>query len=202
MKSKISYFILGGFILVIMILSFGESEGDYLKSIEKIREERIVFLKNSEASPFRTFSVPFQEPEYFPIDKKYRLNATLKRLSGTEKRTIANSDGTADTYTSFALASFTLDGKDLELLILKQAGFGQLNVYFTGFADATSAESTYGGGRYLDLEIGKSDKVVIDFNLAYNPYCAYVAGYTCPLPPKQNLLPVAIEAGEKVGKEK
>lgn len=202
MKSKLSYFILAGVVLIILILTFSGSDEDYVKSVEKTRDERIAFLKNSEASPFRKFKEPFQEPAYFPIDKKYRVNATLKRLSGTERRTITNSNGSTETYTSFAIASFTLDGQDLELLILRPVGFGQLNVYFTGFADETSAQSTYGGGRYLDLEIGKSDKVVIDFNLAYNPYCAYVAGYTCPLPPKENLLPVAIVAGEKVGKEK
>ncbi|MEM7297260.1 MAG: DUF1684 domain-containing protein, partial [Bacteroidota bacterium] len=65
------------------------------------------------------------------------------------------------------------------------------------FGDETSGETTYGAGRYLDLEIGKSDQVVIDFNKAYNPYCAYFPDFTCPLPPRENLLTVVIEAGEK-----
>ena len=74
------------------------------------------------------------------------------------------------------------------------------------FTDKTSGKETYDAGRYIDFNIGdiKNDKLVIDFNKAYNPYCAYVKGkYSCPIPPRENYLPIAIEAGEKnFGKKK
>ncbi|MFT4738047.1 MAG: hypothetical protein ACI92W_002165, partial [Paraglaciecola sp.] len=71
------------------------------------------------------------------------------------------------------------------------------NVFYLAFADVTSGSSTYGGGRYIDVTIGKSDKVVLDFNLAYNPYCAYAPDFSCPLPPRENILSLSIMAGEK-----
>lgn len=194
--------VLGGLLVVfgLMVYTISQPDKSYIASVEKVRNERILFLKQSDASPFKTAGMPFEEPAYFPIDEAYRVNATLTRLTTKERRTIQNSDGTTATYAAFAIANFQIKGAPCQLLILKPWGFGQPDVYFTAFADETSALSTYGGGRYLDLDIQKSDKIVIDFNLAYSPYCAYVPNYTCPLPPKENILPVAIPAGEKVAK--
>jgi len=79
-------------------------------------------------------------------------------------------------------------------------GFGADKTLFCGFADDTSGKGSYGGGRYLDVTIGKSNKTSLDFNLAYNPYCAYIDEYICPLPPPENILAIAIEAGERVYK--
>ena len=74
---------------------------------------------------------------------------------------------------------------------------GGIEHIFIPFADSTSGEDTYGAGRYLELGEIKNDRVVIDFNYAYNPYCAYSIDFSCPLPPAENYLAVAIEAGEK-----
>jgi uncharacterized protein (DUF1684 family) len=70
---------------------------------------------------------------------------------------------------------------------------------FVPFGDATSGFTSYGGGRYMDFRLQdiKNNQLIIDFNKAYNPYCAYTTGYNCPIPPKENLLTVAIPAGEK-----
>ena len=69
---------------------------------------------------------------------------------------------------------------------------------FLAFADETSARETYGAGRYLDLKkIGGATEIELDFNRAYNPYCAYAEGFSCPLPPPENILKIAIRAGEK-----
>ncbi len=72
------------------------------------------------------------------------------------------------------------------------------NYLFLPFTDLTSGEESYGGGRYIDLETTDifNNKVIIDFNKAYNPYCAYASGYNCPIPPRENDLPVAVKAGE------
>ena len=195
---KLAYFLFPIIVIIVAYTFFRTgSDKEYIQLIEKEREERIRFLRASEASPFRLHDIEFAEPEYFPISSEYKVNGRLERIKNGEHIRINNSDGSTTSYRRFAYAHFTLKGNPYRLLILKPVGTGALNQYFTGFADNTSGNTTYGGGRYLDLEIGKSDKVIIDFNLAYNPYCAYVSEYQCPFPPKENILPIRIEAGEK-----
>ncbi len=195
---KLFYF-LGPIVIIIFaytIFRTGEDE-DYINKIEEERASRIKFLKVSDASPFQLYDKEFSEPEYYPISADYRVNAKLERFQTRERMTIQNSDGSETQYQKFAHAIFSLKGQQHRLLILKHMNMGAISQYFTGFADNTSGNDTYGGGRYLDLEIGKSDNIVIDFNLAYNPYCAYVDEYQCPFPPKENVLSIRIEAGEK-----
>ena len=195
---KIFYLIIPVIALIfIYSLLGGESDQSYIDATEKLREDRINYLKNGADSPFQRYGIDFQPPQYFPIDPSYKVNAKLERMTTPERLVIKNSDESSNIYLKFAYAQFTLNEQKHQLLILKPAGMGSINKFFTAFADNTSAVTTYGGGRYLDLEIGKSDRIVIDFNLAYNPYCAYVADYSCPLPPPENILSVSIEAGEK-----
>lgn len=197
---KIAY--IAGIIILLTIIYYSLGGGDnqqaYREQVADVRAERVRFLKSSEQSPFQQFNKKYEPVSYFEIDAKYKVRANLERISSPIRMAVQNSDGTTSTYSKFAYASFKLDGQPYKLLILKPAGFGALpNTYFTAFADDTSGDTTYGGGRYLDLEIGKSDNIDIDFNMAYNPYCAYVSEYSCPLPPAENILPVKIEVGEK-----
>ena len=102
--------------------------------------------------------------------------------------------------------SFVLDGESQTLAIyqsLKLLTMPQYKDYlFIPFKDETNGRETYGGGRYLDIRMGaiKSGKVSLDFNKAYNPYCAFASagGYSCPVPPRENHLKVAVKAGEMV----
>lgn len=103
----------------------------------------------------------------------------------------------------YAKVSFTLNGKPLELFAY-QLGFlldskDNNEHFFIPFTDVGSGEVSYEGGRYIDFKVNDivDNKLVIDFNKAYNPYCAFTTGYNCPIPPKENALPVLIEAGEK-----
>ncbi len=185
-------------VLIIIVMSIGFGDQAYEDQVLEEIEERRSFLKNSAESPFRQFDEPYVEPQYFEIDPKYRVNARVERLKDRSMVQLADSDGDTAPYTKYAWLHFSLEGQRLKLLVLKPVGYGDADYYFCAFADETSAVETYGAGRYLDIEIGKSDKTVLDFNLAYNPYCAYVDGYTCPLPPRENLLAVAIRAGEKM----
>lgn len=175
-------------------LSSGNDE-EYIQEINDFRHEKHDFFKNSQGSPFVQKQVTYQEVEFFTVKPEFKVSATLDRLSKREVVSITNSDGSVVKYIKFARANFKLQGEDVSLLILKPLGFG--NQFLTAFGDETSGETTYGGGRYLDLVIGKSDRIEIDFNKAYNPYCAYMADFLCPLPPKENFLSVSIEAGEK-----
>jgi uncharacterized protein len=96
---------------------------------------------------------------------------------------------------------FKIDGKPLKLAVYKSLGLVVStfeNYLFVPFKDLTNGKESYGGGRYVDLQKTdiKDGKIVLDFNKCYNPYCAFAAGYSCPIPPKENYLNLAIEAGE------
>ncbi len=182
-------------LLVFVFTQSGSSSNEYHAEIKKFREDKHDFFKNSEASPFVQKNIEYIPATFFPPNPDFKVRAKLDRLTSRETVSITNSDGSEAKYLKFARANFSLSGLDHSLLILKPLGFG--NQYLTAFLDETSAITTYGGGRYLDLEIGKSNQIEIDFNKAYNPYCAYVEDYLCPLPPRENFLQVAIEVGEK-----
>jgi uncharacterized protein (DUF1684 family) len=104
-------------------------------------------------------------------------------------------------YIKFGEAHFKIDGKDLVLNIYQNIELSKKKEYvdylFLPFSDLTCGKESYIGGRYIDLKIPTSDTILIDFNTAYNPYCAYNHKYSCPIVPLENDLPVAINAGVK-----
>lgn len=104
-------------------------------------------------------------------------------------------------YRKVAVLSFKLQGRRMRLSVYQNIDLvakpGFEDHLFVPFTDATNGLSTYGGGRYLDLEGPLGREVVLDFNRAYNPYCAYGGRYSCPIPPEENHLPFAVEAGVK-----
>jgi uncharacterized protein (DUF1684 family) len=130
--------------------------------------------------------------KWFPADPAWRVSA--KWIAYPKPKTIAitNILGMTDQEPSPGYAEFTLQGKTLRLEPVIDDG----ELFFM-FKDASSAKTTYGAGRFLYAAIPKGQQVELDFNKAHNPPCAFTAFATCPLPPKQNILPVAIEAGEK-----
>jgi len=178
-------------------MSSGDDQQAYQKQVSAKIEERKTFLKSSSGSPFEQYDEPYREPSYYPIDRKYQVNARVERIAGRSMMQVPDNDGGTQRYVKFAWLHFSLEGQKQRLLALKPIGFGDANYIFLAFADETSAIETYGAGRSLDVEIGKPDKPVLDLNPAYNPYCAYVDGYPCPFPPPETLLTVAIRAGEK-----
>ncbi len=107
--------------------------------------------------------------------------------------TIQTSDGLTRTYQRAGRVHFDIGGVPAALTLYSSNHPG----YFVPFRDATSGNETYGGGRYLDVTPNADGTVTIDFNLAYNPFCAYSTMYSCPIPPPENWLDVAIAAGEK-----
>ena len=113
------------------------------------------------------------------------------------------SSGMKKKYFQYGIVTFNLFDSVQHLYVYQSADLMKQEKYkdylFIPFGDATSGFTSYGGGRYLDLVFSdiKDGKIILDFNKAYNPYCAYVTGYNCPIPPKENLLNIAIKAGEK-----
>lgn len=174
-----------------------ESTETYIKEISKERTEKEDFMKTSSSSPFASNRSEFTELKYYPPNPKYKVKAEVTKITDLEYVNIGESDGSSKRYLKYATLKFNVDNIPMELLVLKPTGFGQMNVLFTAFADETSSMETYGAGRYLDLSFKNASTIILDFNKAYNPYCAYNESFSCPLPPKENILPVRIEAGEK-----
>ena len=137
----------------------------------------------------------FKGIDYYPPDAKYKVVATFHAYDTPRTVDIPNVLGTSEPMPAPGKVTFTLDGREhtLEPVVEDPE---HPSLWFI-FKDQTSGKETYGGGRFLYSEMPKDGKVTIDFNQAYNPPCAFTAYATCPLPPKQNWLPVRIEAGEK-----
>ncbi|MFN8842073.1 MAG: DUF1684 domain-containing protein [Chryseotalea sp.] len=202
MKTKNIILILISVIALVIILytlnSDSTSEG-YASAIEKERKEKDDFMRNSSESPFADSVSSFTGLHYFPPDEKYRVVAQLKPIENKKTIQLGTSDGLQKTYLEYALAEFSIDNKKCSLLIVEMMDMGPFRgTLFLAFADATSANETYGAGRYLDIKkVPGSTSITLDFNKAYNPYCAYNDSFSCPFPPQQNILDVAIVAGEK-----
>jgi len=140
---------------------------------------------------------------FYDADSTYRVTAKAELLTNQTPFVIPAFDGTQKQYVRYALLSFTLNDKALQLTIYKSIALSAnpafSNYLFLPFNDTTNGKETYGGGRYIDLTTKdiKNGSIVIDFNKAYNPYCAFASGYSCPKPPDENNLDMAIAAGEK-----
>ncbi|QYH38446.1 DUF1684 domain-containing protein [Algoriphagus sp. NBT04N3] len=143
----------------------------------------------------------FEGLPFFPIDENYRVVATFQKLPKVDLHTFKTSDNRLRDYEKYGIATFTLDGQEMQLTLFKSISKvitpGYENSLFLPFTDLTNGKETYGGGRYMDVEIPEGDSIVLDFNKSYNPYCAYSTNYSCPIPPKENDLPVYIKAGIK-----
>jgi uncharacterized protein (DUF1684 family) len=133
--------------------------------------------------------------QYFPIDLTKRFNAKFEPYNPPKIIPIANVLGMVDNMTSPGALVFEVDGKTYRLDPVLEKGSKQL---FIIFADKTAGKETYGAGRYLYADPPDvNGRVIVDFNKAHNPSCAFTKYATCPLPPRQNRLPFRIEAGEK-----
>ncbi len=139
---------------------------------------------------------------FFAPDESYRIPAKLKRTSDEAFFDIPTSSGKNRKYRKYGELQFRIEGNDYSLEVYQSQELLKMDKYknhlFLPFKDLTNSETTYGGGRYLDLETTDitGDRVIIDFNKAYNPWCAFGRGYSCPIPPDANRLPIAIPAGE------
>lgn len=202
MKSKNVIFLIASVVVVISVIySFrgGSDDAAYVEEIIKEREEKDRFMRTSKDSPFAKDPEDFKELVYYPPDPKYKIIADLNPIESKKTVTLATNDGKEENYLEYAYAEFDLDGYHHRLLILEVIDMGPFRgKLFFAFGDETSADETYGAGRYLDLvKVPGSRTITLDFNKSYNPYCAYNNDYSCPLPPSENLLRIPIRAGEK-----
>jgi uncharacterized protein (DUF1684 family) len=134
----------------------------------------------------------FKGLKYFPVSNDLRFEVEIDKFGEQKTMQMQTSTGDLQTYTRYGNVNFSVDGEPASLTVYA-SGHG----YFIPFVDSLAGSETYGAGRYLDPQVTEDNKLVLDFNFAYNPYCAYNELYSCPLPPAENRLSVAIKAGEK-----
>jgi uncharacterized protein (DUF1684 family) len=188
-------------ILLILVCYFFTSisfaQKSYKDSIESyfkkyVKEHEVVTGKDKEFISF------------FPVNEKYRMTCRFERTMNSPWFRMESSGPIKKNYRVYGIIHFTINDTAVTLNIYQSQDLMTTKEYkdhlFIPFTDATSGEETYESGRYIDLEKKDitNENVLIDFNKAYNPYCAYVSGkYNCPIPPAENRLTVAIRAGEK-----
>jgi hypothetical protein len=170
---------------------------EYIEDLRTEREMKDRFMGAHPESPFVSERVPgFVGLRYFPIDESYRIAANLERLeTPVEEYLRTNRDGQS-VVRHVGDIVFSLHGRELRLRVY-HAGEGVGASVFVPFRDSTSGRESYGPGRYVTLELNPDDVYELDFNRAFNPYCAYTDAYECAFPPAENDLPVAVRAGEK-----
>ncbi len=156
------------------------------------RSGRFAVRVKDPQSPVRTH---FRGLRTFPVDLAYRVEATFTPFAVPRKIAVPTMIGTSSTMLAPGLVHFTLEGRALTLLPLVEKPHDP--TFFFVFRDATSGHETYGGGRFLDTPAPRGGHLILDFNRAYNPPCAFTHFATCPLPPEGNELPIPIYAGEK-----
>lgn len=189
--------LLVGWMLVLVACEPKQKSLSYNEFIANDRKETHEFMNDAEDSPFADADSIIQLNYYLP-NEKFKVIAQIERINDGGQLTLGTSDGVPRIYKKHVFLNFDLNQQPLRLLVLKGVENEGL---FLAFADLTNDKTTYGGGRYINLNFSdQAEKITLDFNLAYNPYCEYNAEYSCPLPPLENYLKVAIEAGEKVYK--
>jgi uncharacterized protein (DUF1684 family) len=164
-----------------------------MSSLEEYRRAKDKFFANDPNSPLTPEQQQsFHALTYFPENPELRLEVDITPFTDQKLIELPTSTGDIKTYIRYGRFSFTVDGKEAQLTL-----FGSPHGFFLPFVDSQAGNETYGAGRYLDPVQLPNNKFVIDFNLAYNPYCAYNENWNCPIPPAENRLDVPIRAGEK-----
>ena len=169
-----------------------------LSRLEGYRQRRDVFFKTHEQSPLTPEQrEAFTGLSYYPPNEDLSLVLELDR-SGEgvgEEVTIGTMSGEPKQYIRAGRIHFAVEGTPVTLSVFQDTVSGK---FFLPFRDSTAGTETYAVGRYLDPKARPDGKLVVDFNMAYNPYCAYNSGWTCAIPPFENRINVPIRAGEKL----
>ncbi len=184
---------------------FGRDRRDnnYVHDIneQRQRKDRFFALAPQSPLPHEDRHDRFTGLAYYPPDPSFRVTAEIAWFADPEIVQLATSTGEIRPQARFAELRFRLGGQDLRLFGFADPHERHTHELFVPFRDATSRHETYGAGRYLEVELDHYEEgahtAIIDFNLAYNPYCAYSPNYSCPIPPAENTLPIAITAGER-----
>lgn len=187
-------------LILFLILSspfcFAQTE-DLLAASKTVQEELNEHFLNPETSILREEDFEhFTGLEFYPLDSKYIVEAKFIRTPDEKPFLMPTTTERLPEYVKVGEAHFVLQNTDVVLNLYKPTEIEE-DYLFLPFTDLTSGDGSYGGGRYLDFKTPEDDVLIIDFNKAYNPYCAYNPKYSCPIPPEENDILIRIEAGVK-----
>ncbi|MEM7656660.1 MAG: DUF1684 domain-containing protein [Bacteroidota bacterium] len=187
-----------------MFLAASSSDRKYIREVKKHRKQVHKEFSDPAQSPFREkATTEYRGLSYFSPNPAYRVKVEIELTEDAKPFLIPTSNpDRKKQYVSYAILHFELAGEPFALHAYRSLKLVHMPQYartlFVPFTDLTTGEASYGGGRYMDLEIPEDGvPLYIDFNLAYNPYCAYSTGWSCPIPPEENFLQTRIEAGVK-----
>jgi len=196
------------FLTILLLLSFVFAAGAQTfygtNDVQRFREGRDKEFRNPNETPLTPEDfADFKGLKYFDADEKFVVKAKLEKTEDKQIFTMPTSAGTSRKYFKYGVLKFELDGKSYTLTVFQSETAAKKeeykNLLFVPFRDQTNGKETYGAGRYLDIKAPSGDEVILNFNLAYNPNCAYGSNnFSCTIPPKENFLQTEIKAGEKV----
>ena len=169
-----------------------------MSELTEFRASKDAFFRDQPRSPLTSEQrASFEGLAYFPEDEGLVIRGELETagVDRDERIAMQTTTGGEQVYRRAGVVRFEIDGESAKVTLFASPDMREL---FLPFRDRTSGSETYGAGRYLEVEPpGPDGRVLVDFNLAYNPYCAYNPEWSCPIPPGENWLPVSIRAGEK-----
>jgi uncharacterized protein len=186
-----------GFLTLIIPITISQ---DFTKENKTFRKKINKEFKNPDESPLTKEDFEtFKSLSFFPLNESFSVQAVLVINNLPQLFKMPTTTDRQPIYSTYGELIFTLNGTEYILQVyqnqdlLNKEGFE--DYLFVPFTDETNGKETYGGGRYLDFRIPTTESVVVDFNKAYNPYCAYSDRYSCPKVPPINHLPIRVEAG-------
>lgn len=196
------------FVLLLFAFSVTASAQTFYgtNDVKVFREGRSREFRSKEESPLNDEDfLVFKDLNYFPVNEGFRVEADFARLTAESYFQMPTSSGRQKKFVKFGVLTFKIKDKKYSLNVYQAdaevlAKFPEYrDLLFIPFKDLTNGRETYGGGRYIDIKMPSGKKAILDFNLAYNPNCAYGSDrYSCPIPPKDNFLQAEIKAGEKI----
>ena len=200
MKKIVHIFLCGVFISITAVAQ----EKTELNEIQAFQSQLNEQFRSQDRSPLTDADRDtFKSLEFFEVDLKYRVVAKVRLTPDAPVFTMTTTTDRLPLYRKYAVATFEIDGVEYQLSLYQNQKYMMSpeydNTLFIPFSDKTNGTESYGGGRYMDVPIPEEgvDNIVLDFNQTYNPYCAYNKKYSCPIPPRENVLSVAIRAGIK-----
>ncbi|MFL2623625.1 MAG: DUF1684 domain-containing protein [Flavobacteriaceae bacterium] len=170
---------------------FSTTESEFQSSLNAL-------FKDASKSPLKPEDIKtFKGLSFFPVDSSFVVVSKLKKTNTSDFFEMKTSTNRFSKERIFGILSFTIKGINYNLKVYQSESsvLESSDYLFLPYLDATNGITTYGGGRYLDLKIPEGDSVWLDFNKSYNPYCVYNERYSCPIVPRENRLPIKVEAG-------
>ncbi|MFH6968100.1 DUF1684 domain-containing protein [Flavobacterium sp. FlaQc-28] len=193
------------YIILSLLLTFSFGFGQ--KKFKSVDTEKFQKQINSEYADAKTSPLmaedlkTFKALDFYPINEKYFVNARFEKAENEKVFEMKTTGTRTPKYVKYGTIYFTIDGIEMQLNVYRNIELSKQEKYkdhlFLPFSDLTCGKESYIGGRYIDLKIPKGNTIAIDFNQAYNPYCAYNHKYSCPIVPLENDLKIEIKAGVK-----